>query len=77
MSRDFILNYAKGDSTEPSYLVVYSETECDIVIHSCVIIENEKSVLIRKAYERKERIASEKEVLQAATRYMAAGKEDV
>jgi hypothetical protein len=77
MSRNFILNYAKGDSMEPSYLVVYSETECNIVIHSCVMIEGEKSVLIRKTYECKERIASEKEVLQAATRYMAADKEDI
>jgi hypothetical protein len=76
MSRDFILNYAKGISNAPAYMVVYSTRDGAIVIHSCVILSGQKeSVLIGKNYDDTERInVPDSDVLKAAMKYMAAGQ---
>jgi hypothetical protein len=61
MSKDFILNYAKGISNAPAYLVVYSTRDGAIVIHSCTILSGQReSVLIRKEYDNTECIVSDK-----------------
>ncbi|MDR1633273.1 MAG: hypothetical protein LBR97_10475 [Dysgonamonadaceae bacterium] len=76
MSRDFILDYAKGEASNPAYLIVYSVDGNKVVIRSCGVISGQKeSVLIRKTYNDKETDVPESEVMQAAKKYMAASKQ--
>jgi hypothetical protein len=71
MSKDFILNYAKGEASNPAYLIVFSIGQEGIVIHSCVVISGQtESILIKKIYEEQSIDVSEKEVIEAAEKYM-------
>jgi hypothetical protein len=76
MSREFIMNYAKGEVTEPAIAAVYSVDGNRIVIRSCGVISGQKeSILIRVRFNRQETDVPESEVMKAAKKYMAARKQ--
>jgi len=70
MSKDLLLQYAKGSDLEQKYAIVYEAVDNKAIIASCQPIQLDENVFIRMILTDKGEDIPDNEVLEAAKEYM-------